>query len=286
MERPKIIEMIETGKIPQGSDLAEVKQLSRKYPYCSSFKVLLALASKQVDDLELREAINMASIYVQDRSRLYDLVVRDTLRSRLEEETESPLTSGEPMAKKQEEESEGSEDTTHQQDRDADSEIEEREGVKKDENQVIKTDLLEDQIMAEAVMHLGELEMDTQLKEKAEAGTDEESDVSRSELTSFGGWLLELDKSKSARPERELIDRFISEDRRINPVKKAFFSPSQMGKMSLMEDDSFVTETLAKIYERQGDYKKAARAYKNLSLKYPEKRVYFAALQKKAEEKI
>ena len=53
-----------------------------------------------------------------------------------------------------------------------------------------------------------------------------------------------------------------------------------------MEDDSFVTETLAKIYEKQGDYKKAARAYKNLSLKYPEKRTYFAALQKKAEEKI
>jgi len=43
---------------------------------------------------------------------------------------------------------------------------------------------------------------------------------------------------------------------------------------------------LARIYERQHDYKKAARAYARLGLKYPEKNVYFAALQKQAEEKI
>ena len=103
--------------------------------------------------------------------------------------------------------------------------------------------------------------------------------------SSLSEFLTSIDRS-SQKPERAIIDKFVSEDRKIAPVKKAFFSPAQMGKMSLMEDESFVTETLAKIYEKQGDYKKAARAYKNLSLKYPEKRLYFADLQKQAEEHL
>ncbi len=41
-------------------------------------------------------------------------------------------------------------------------------------------------------------------------------------------------------------------------------------------DLEFVTETLAKIYARQGLYKEAIQAYEKLSLKYPEKNVYFA----------
>ena len=45
----------------------------------------------------------------------------------------------------------------------------------------------------------------------------------------------------------------------------------------LADDDKFVTETLAKIYEQQGNYSKAISAYQNLSLKYPEKSSYFAS---------
>ncbi|WP_423128978.1 hypothetical protein [Gaoshiqia sp. Z1-71] len=41
-------------------------------------------------------------------------------------------------------------------------------------------------------------------------------------------------------------------------------------------DSEFVTETLAKIYARQGLYKQAILVYGKLSLKYPEKNVYFA----------
>ncbi len=42
-------------------------------------------------------------------------------------------------------------------------------------------------------------------------------------------------------------------------------------------DREFVTETLAKIYEKQGLYQESIMAYEKLSLKYPEKNVYFAS---------
>ena len=41
-------------------------------------------------------------------------------------------------------------------------------------------------------------------------------------------------------------------------------------------DDSYFTETLARIYIKQKRYEKALQIIKNLSLKYPEKNIYFA----------
>ncbi len=78
-----------------------------------------------------------------------------------------------------------------------------------------------------------------------------------------------------------LIDRFIETDPKITPGKADLFSTENLAKMSLVEDEAFVTETMAMIYARQGHKKKAIKAYKLLSLKYPEKSVYFANQIKK-----
>lgn len=96
-------------------------------------------------------------------------------------------------------------------------------------------------------------------------------------------------KEKENRPsksqENSLIDKFITEEPKIKrPAKSEFFSPVNMAKMSMVEDLTFVTETLAKIYEKQGNYTKAINAYKNLILKYPEKSTYFAARIKAIKE--
>lgn len=81
-----------------------------------------------------------------------------------------------------------------------------------------------------------------------------------------------------------IIDRFIQTDPKITPGKAELFSTENLAKMSLVEDEAFVTETMAMIYARQGNLKKAMKAYKLLSLKYPEKSIYFANQIKKLRD--
>ena len=77
----------------------------------------------------------------------------------------------------------------------------------------------------------------------------------------------------------DLIDRFIKDNPAFS-VKQTENSEitERINKQSdkVVDNDEFITETLARIYVKQGLYQKAILAFQKLSLKYPEKSVYFA----------
>ena len=85
--------------------------------------------------------------------------------------------------------------------------------------------------------------------------------------------------------KQELIDSFIES----NP--KIVISPAKEGekktsfKTNLFSSESLMTETLARVYIEQKNFKKAKQAFRILSLKYPEKSGFFAD-QIRAIEKL
>lgn len=88
----------------------------------------------------------------------------------------------------------------------------------------------------------------------------------------------ENEDSTEQKTQSELIDQFIQNNPSIpSPEKSEFFNPVDFAKHSLEDHEDIASETLAKIYLKQGNSRKAIKIYERLSLLNPEKSSFFAA---------
>ena len=89
-----------------------------------------------------------------------------------------------------------------------------------------------------------------------------------------------LNTATTSTAEEELIDSFLSRKERLVIPTRSQEPAAPLPKAESIEeaisDDTFFTETLAKIYIRQKKYDKALKIIKRISLKYPKKSAYFA----------
>ena len=168
------------------------------------------------------------------------------------------------------------------------------------ENLNIPQDAVSQEIIREAINSSIELEVDDTLPSLEELGHKRKPEKnppepliieaikvenSPQEEVTFSSWLKQISDPliTEVLPEKQpikddLVDKFIQEQPRIQQNKAGFFNPINMAKKSVQDSDEFITETLAKIYVKQGNISKGIRAYQKLSLKFPEKNAYFAAL--------
>jgi len=82
-------------------------------------------------------------------------------------------------------------------------------------------------------------------------------------------------KTLEQKDKFDLIDEFIASNPKIKPVAKN--APTRdLSKENIISTDQLMTETLARVYLNQKNYKKAIQAYNILILKNPEKSGFFA----------
>ncbi|MDR1006452.1 MAG: hypothetical protein LBL74_06275 [Bacteroidales bacterium] len=93
---------------------------------------------------------------------------------------------------------------------------------------------------------------------------------------------------EEAATKDELVDKFLNTDGGIKPNVKDksndTFDIDKNVKNSVNDDFKIVTETMAKIYLKQGNKDKAIKIYKQLMADNPEKSIYFANQIKRIED--
>ena len=143
-------------------------------------------------------------------------------------------------------------------------------------------------------------EEDFQSKPEETLGAGKPLDFTTNETHSFSEWLKitsfspidrendqklrengeKEEKIGSANPEKKrkirLIDQFIANNPKIRMKAKETLQIKNIPEVKTVPDEHLMTETLARVYVEQKNYKKAKQAYKILSLKYPEKSGSFA----------
>ncbi len=289
-------EWIELMGAPQNANLNDVvnlAQLKNEFPYFQSAHLLLSLTSKKYNSSLYQQNLKNAAISIPNRSRLFfllnDVEKPSQIVGRKGEVKKSMEVFELPLK-------ENASEIQHLQNIESLSEKRNNELEEEKLNEQINKEV-EKQVVSALVEK--ELESISILK----ANENKKKPLVKG---SFTQWLkefeptnemnLKVDFTEQIKPQSEvkfnpnkkaeqkvLIDKIIENNPgniRLSTDQK-FFTADNQAKQSLLENEDLVTETLAKIYGLQGQTSKAIRAYEILSLKFPQKSAYFAALIEK-----
>jgi len=225
----------------QLSDVALLQDEIEKYPYFSTLRALLLFGLKEFEHESYDDELKKTSIYSPSRVALYHYLQKEKQESTVEENPVEVVVEQEILPE----------------------EIQTVEEVKSGEIQ-------------EPIIEVPEEIKPPEKAEKEEVATNQEM--------TFSQW-LHLSKPENKTEEKptekdikfQLIDEFIEKSPKISPVKISNEpNPVVVKNENPSEYSDLMTETLAQIYTEQKKYDKAIRAYKILSLKYPEKQDFFA----------
>ena len=250
----------------KGEAVKEMEQLVTDYPYFGISQTLLAIAYQNNADDRYESQLKRTAALMpnRDKLRLFTLIARH----RWESEPEVPAL---PDEFTPEEEATPSDNVF--------SNIESIETKEEQNTGIIR----------EKVFIIPEINLSGSHEElSAEMALLDEKRKSLDELkTIIANRLKELEAEKQKKEteppkpkklsRKELIDKFILENPSISRPKAEFYNPISVAQNSIIDQENIVSETLGKIYEKQGYIEKAISIYEKLCLKYPEKSRYFAA---------
>ncbi len=273
MDSTQLIGYMRMPERLKGEAVKEMEQLVADYPYFAIGQALLTIAYQNADDerYDIHLKRTAALMPNRDKLRLFTLIARHRWES-------APEVTALP-----------------------DEFIPEKETVPNDNvfSNIEPIETKEEQntgIIREKVFIIPEIDLSGSHEElSAEMALLEEKRKSLDELKAIIAARLkqieeEKQKKETEQPKpkklsrKELIDKFILENPTISRPKAEFYNPISVAQNSIIDQENIVSETLAKIYEKQRYIEKAISIYEKLCLKYPEKSRYFAAQIERLQE--
>jgi len=265
---------------PQKISAEEQNNLTKvleKYPYFQSARALQLKGLKNDNSFLYNDALKLTAAYTTDRNILFEYITSEKFTqneiSEIIQQHDESVIEMEVV----------SENITEQISIEIDNQI--KAELKKAEA-ILSPKLFERKI--ESVEKI--IEEETISKEVLEV--DKPLDFTKKDSHSFSEWLkltsatpivrIEKREAPSEKQQKfELIDKFIQDRPKLSPKNPSTNTLSEKENTNLASQytqapDALMTETLAKVYLQQKNYKKALQAYHILILKYPEKSGFFA----------
>ena len=229
------------------------------YPYASSFSILYLKSLSNSKDIRFDSELEKHAFRIQSRSVLFDLLHNKNEEAQIlipeiiEIETQQEITSEELLI----------------------DELDSRESEL--EKQILSAAFsanyvdkeltqIEPEVVSSEIIFLPTQEMLSPKKPEIDDSTS----------LSFGSW-LKVNNSRAILSEEIDTEEPKQEFYTFEKPKKEFFSPIKKAKESVDENKMPVSETLARIFELQGNLPKAIYVYEQLSLIFPKKKPYFAS---------
>ncbi len=292
-------------------DYQLIDELANRYPW---FNLAQALKVKALfrQGKDYHEQLKITAVYSSDRKRLYEWIMDNEEKKEepglfghteiefLEEEMVEEREYPEPAA--QEEQSEAGMEGEEEEEEPAGEDL--KGPVVKEETEMEEPEVEEPESVPvmDTVEDKEEDDLEKISPEEAAgeniAGSETQTNTDQGEVNpedipgeaiagmskeefsreqTAGDESTQPDAGKRTGKKNELIQKFIREEPGAIQADKPTDLEGDIAAGSVEENDSYITDTLAKIYVKQGLLAKAIYAYEKLSLKYPEKSAYFAA---------
>ncbi len=264
-------------KCPEGINQVQTKELKEiieKYPYFQSARVLYLKGLKNEGSNQYNQALKKTAAHTTDRSVLFDFITtadyNKDFTSKKQHKVQEELNNIEVTAPK--EISTFISDTSSYDEKVLNADLFEK---KIDENE---TTISEEKLVIGKPLEFSSNE--THSFQEWLKISSLPTAIERTEKNNLENdqEIIETDKEPTKNKKLSnvaLIDKFIISKPKISPVKKTV-SLKNLAQENSFSSNELMTETLAKVYLEQKNYKKAIQAYRILSLKNPEKNSYFA----------
>ncbi|MBE0675283.1 MAG: hypothetical protein IH591_11525 [Bacteroidales bacterium] len=280
MNRSDFHSLIRQPAMIDKASLTDLKEILQIFPWFHSAHLLFLKGLKNSDDIRFDIQLRESAPHIPDRARLYFL-----LHQEMDIQKDGSFIPDSPQAITQVKKEPTADSQTEVVTRPEEvlrAEIDKRLAeldVKPESTE--QPDVRESETYIHYPDRLLVLEGPAVSVESETTDSIEYSDASSTDLLEFD---LPVENIPSA---QDLIDRFIELSPRIETSRPRDDSPVEdLSEPHTQERESFVSETLARIYLEQGYYARAIHIYDKLCLKYPEKSSYFAGQIEKINELI